>query len=261
MKLTKIIICILFSLVLTVPPSSAETDKELIKRGVRAFHSKQYKKAIGILGGTLTSEFNNPLVHYYLANSYMETGKNDAAIREYRIAHALDPNSDIGKFSKQALDNLLGERSSTHAPVQKKTQKSHYDNLENELSKTMNSLDKQTNDAVSSRQASSSSRAQSMGRSADAIVKRTELEMLKSMLKSGKKARLTSAHKSQLKELRRMYQYKQKHQKYAYQQRAGSIKRSSDNLRLLLQESQYQKGQHRLDPKGTGLYIRNYTSK
>lgn len=261
MKLIQPTIMALVSVILVVSPSMAESGKDIVKKGVKAFHSKKYKKAIGILGGALATQFNNPLVHYYLANSYMETGKNEAAIREYRIAHALNPKSDIGKFSKQALDNLLGERSTGHAPAKKKTQKSHYDNLENELTKTMNSLDRQTNDAVSSRQARSSSRSQSMGRSADAIVKRTELEMLKSMLKSGKKARLTAAHKSQLKELRRMYQYKRKHQKYAYQQRAGSIKRSSEDLRSLLRESQYQKGQHRLDPKGTGLYVRNYTSK
>ena len=134
---------ILLTLVLmTVPCQNAfaEADNENVQKGIRAFHASDYKKAVSYLGMALSSEFNNPKVHYYLANSYVELGRNEAAIREFRIAHALSPESEIGKFSQKALNDLTG--ASTGVSTQKEDPKSSQvtksvSELEKHLSKTM----------------------------------------------------------------------------------------------------------------------------
>src|SRR5262249_42714207 len=58
------------------------------------------------LGAALNSDFNNPVLHYYMANSFLHLKQTEAAIREFRIAYALEPNKEVGKFSKDALATL-----------------------------------------------------------------------------------------------------------------------------------------------------------
>lgn len=57
-------------------------------------------------GMALPSEFNNPLLHYYYANCMVHLKHKEAAIREYRIAYALQPVGTIGNYCKQCLDKF-----------------------------------------------------------------------------------------------------------------------------------------------------------
>lgn len=259
MKKAKAILIALLALVLTSSQANAESGKSQIKSGIKYFHANQYKKAISKFGMALGSEFNNPKLHYYLANCYVKTGKNDAAIREFRIAQALSPDSEIGKFSAQALDDLLGK--TRKEPVVKDSTPAFKQptKLERQLSKTFDSLDKQSKASAASKYSQSSARASSYSRAGDSVVERARLEMLRSMLDSGRNPRLSRGHKRQLRELRRVYQARARGQKNSSTRQVQAVQTSSENLKRLLNESRYSSG-HRLKPQGTNLYIRNYGS-
>ncbi len=84
----------------TTPPP---VEKNYLKEGVAAYNSGRYREAIGLLGTALSSDFNNAVLHYYMANSFVHLKQPESAVREFRIAYALEPNKDVGKFSRQAL--------------------------------------------------------------------------------------------------------------------------------------------------------------
>src|SRR5690606_2862239 len=74
--------------------------------GIRAYNQGKYKDAIDKLGAAMHTDFNNAVLHYYMANSHVHLGQRDACIREFRIAYALEPDQEVGKLSKQALTTL-----------------------------------------------------------------------------------------------------------------------------------------------------------
>jgi tetratricopeptide (TPR) repeat protein len=84
-------------------PVSAESNTALMKEAVADYRAGHFADAAGNFYGTLTKEFNNPLVHYYMASCYVHLEDSESAVREFRIAYALAPNTDIGYYSKTAL--------------------------------------------------------------------------------------------------------------------------------------------------------------
>ncbi len=241
-------------------PVFAESSDE-VNSGIRAFNSGNYKKAIQILGGALSTHFNNAKVHYYLANAYAKSGKNEAAVREYRIAHALDPESEVGKFSKQALDHLTDDFKKDAPPETAALPKPPPppSAKERQLSKTLSSLDKQASRAASHNSQLSQQRQGSNSRLADDVVNRTKIEMLKDMAGRMKNPRLTREHRRQLEQLRRMYQERDSNQARSGYRKVSEIHRSSENLKYLLQSEKDATGHH-LKSRGTNLYVRNYGS-
>ncbi len=89
-------------------------ESPFLKKGIEAYTVGDYNKAAGQFGAAESSEFNNPLLHYYLANTLIHLKDRDGAIREYRIAYALDPDGDIGRECHLALSaygaDLFGTR-------------------------------------------------------------------------------------------------------------------------------------------------------
>lgn len=243
----------------TAEPVSAESDKEMVKQGIKAFNNGEYRKTIQLMGGALGSEFNNPVVHYYLANAYAETGKTEAAIREYRIAHALGPDTDAGKFSKLALEKLTGDfqKEKPEPSIVKAPPAPPPSRREQELNRTLDSLDKQASTAGSSHSLQSQQRAYSYSRLADDVVNKTRLEMLKDMAGRTRNPRLTREHMRQLEQLREVYSKRQANQLNSGNRQVSEIHRTSENLKNLLQEESGQKGHH-LQSRGTNLYVRNY---
>lgn len=243
----------------TAKSVSAESDKELVKQGIKAFNNGEYRKTIQLMGGALSSEFNNPVVHYYLANAYAETGKTEAAIREYRIAHALGPDTDAGKFSKLALEKLTGDfqKEKPEPSMVKAPPVPPPSRREQELNRTLDSLDKQASNAGSSHSIQSQQRADSYSRLADDVVNKTRLEMLKDMAGRTRNPRLTRDHMRQLEQLREAYNKRQANQLSSGNRKVSEIHRTSENLKNLLQDESGQKGHH-LQSRGTNLYVRNY---
>ncbi len=85
---------------------SALADSNFLKQGIADFNSGNYTDASGHFGAALSTDFNNSVLHYYLGNCYVHMKQREAAIREFRIAYALDPDKDVGKYAKQALAGL-----------------------------------------------------------------------------------------------------------------------------------------------------------
>ena len=61
------------------------TDKHL-EDGVAAYNSGNYSDAVSLFGQALSTEFNNPILHYYYGNALNKMKQKPDAIREYRIA-------------------------------------------------------------------------------------------------------------------------------------------------------------------------------
>ncbi len=95
----------LFAALSSLSPS-ALADPNFLKQGIAEFNAGNYSDASGHLGAALSTDFNNSVLHYYLGNCYVHMKQREAAIREFRIAYALDPDKDVGKYAKQALAGL-----------------------------------------------------------------------------------------------------------------------------------------------------------
>lgn len=109
-------------LVATVLPTLA--DENFLQQGINDFNAGSFDQAVGHLGEALATGFNNPTLHYYLACSYIRLKRRDDAIREYRIAYALQPSGELGRFSMSALRNLGVQPAGTGAQAVTKLQES-----------------------------------------------------------------------------------------------------------------------------------------
>lgn len=87
-------------------PQVEEPKDSFLSKGIRQYRCRQFGTAANDLGAALPSEFNNPLLHYYYANCMVHLRHKESAIREYRIAYALQPNGTIGEYCKLCLDRF-----------------------------------------------------------------------------------------------------------------------------------------------------------
>jgi tetratricopeptide (TPR) repeat protein len=87
-------------------PTKASAENNFLKLGMAEFNAGNYSDASGHFGAALSTDFNSSVLHYYLGNCYVHMKQKEAAIREFRIAYALDPDKDVGKYAKQALVGL-----------------------------------------------------------------------------------------------------------------------------------------------------------
>lgn len=91
----------------TTFPVQPEEEKEVpFVRATRQYRHRMWAEAAEDFGAALPTEFNNPLLHYYYANCMVHLKHRDAAIREYRIAYALQPVGTIGNYCKMCLDKF-----------------------------------------------------------------------------------------------------------------------------------------------------------
>lgn len=88
-----------------VQPCRAD-DPEM-QQGMAQYRKHEYVDALTHLGSALSTEFNNANLHYHMANCLVHMRQKESAIREYRIAYALDPYGKIGNYSKMCL-HLFG---------------------------------------------------------------------------------------------------------------------------------------------------------
>ena len=81
-------------------------DDSPMDEGIKEYTAGKYSDAISHLGSALNSEFNNAKLHYYMGSCYLKLNEKDAAVREFRIAYALEPTGTPGKYAKQALESM-----------------------------------------------------------------------------------------------------------------------------------------------------------
>jgi hypothetical protein len=82
---------------------SVRADSALVKQGIKDFNAGDYENAVGHLGAALSTDFNDARLHYYLGSSYVHLKQSESATREFRIAYALEPTTEVGKFAHKAL--------------------------------------------------------------------------------------------------------------------------------------------------------------
>ncbi|HEY9679145.1 MAG TPA: hypothetical protein V6C76_14145 [Drouetiella sp.] len=83
--------------------AAASNDESEMQQGMSSYKEHAYPEALGHFGAALPADFNNANLHYHMANCLVHLRQKESAIREYRIAYALEPHSKVGRYSKQCL--------------------------------------------------------------------------------------------------------------------------------------------------------------
>jgi len=89
--------------------TAARAENPFLTQGIKEFNAGDYENAAGHLGAALSTDFNDARLHYYLGNAYVHLKQTESATREFRIAYALQPNAEVGKFAHKALVMLGAE--------------------------------------------------------------------------------------------------------------------------------------------------------
>lgn len=97
-----------------IPACQAEENS--LQEGMSSYKKHDWSEALSHLGTALPNEFNNANLHYHMANCLVHMRQKESAIREYRIAYALDPHGRIGNYSKMCL-HLFGIDAAGFLPV------------------------------------------------------------------------------------------------------------------------------------------------
>lgn len=225
-----------------------------LKEGIKAFKAGDFKTAIGLLGSAQSTDFNNPVLHYYMANAFVRLGRREPCIREYRIAYALAPDQEVGQNSKRALI-ALGVASFEEGPPSGPAKKSEFELPKKDpaFEKALEALSKQSRAAMSN----------DRGAMAVELWKKkmsTQIQdsIIKSLLASKKGTVLMPQDSLILLDQLREINNNDRYAKFYYSDsKTREVQRSAENLQVLLKDT---KGTHRLVPQGTNLYVRNYQS-
>lgn len=239
------------------PPVSPE-----VKEGVSAYNRGDYKTAVIKLSGALSTEFNNAAVHYYLANAFVHLKQTESAIREFRIAYALQPDAEVGKFSKEALTYLGVETDGSKklSEEQPKVKKPPEPKPDPVLEKAISSLRQQTYFAKSYENRANEFLTQDAERRSRQHLDKTRAEILRDNphFRHGRvQPQLPLDSQRMLDSLRAQFESHTRARSRNNTQRVDDLQQSADNLENLLNEKT-PRGGTKLKPTGTNLYIRNY---
>lgn len=230
------------------------------KEGIDAYNQGDYKTANGRLGEALSQDFNNANLHYYMANTFVHLNQREAAVREFRIAYALEPEKEVGKLSKMALKYMGVETSDAAADKPKAPALPAPPKVDPNLQKAMSGLRSQVdrerdlNDRTASEAAGMASK-----NGADFYSKQRKdlMDALKS-LPRGRMSSLSQDTLKQLESMRNQYESMGNRHMENAASRNRELQRTADNLQNLMNDKH--KG-NKLSPTGTNLYIRNYQSE
>ncbi len=234
-----------------------------LKQGITLFKAGSYKDAIGEFGMALSTDFDNAILHYYLANTWVNLKQREAAIREFRIAYALTPKKDAGILSKQALAYMGADNyddGTVKQPILEKAKKEEKlpDPVDPIFEKTLQMLKRQAEDLGLDRKVMSPEE-QEWNRILDEQLKKGKNSLVDSLLRaSPDEVRLPPDAMEGLFRVRRLTNEKMRGSMNTVQ-RSGAIKESAESLHTLLHERD-SRSAPRLVPHGTSLYIRNYKS-
>lgn len=102
------------ALVVSAAPACLADDD--LQQGFQEYRKHDWDEALTHFGAALPIEFNNANLHYHMANCLVHLRHKESAIREYRIAYALDPQGRIGNYSKMCL-HLFGIDAAGFLPI------------------------------------------------------------------------------------------------------------------------------------------------
>jgi ribonuclease HI len=250
---------LLASLLLIQMPALALSPD--LKDGISAYNKGDYKEAVSHLSAALSQDFNNAVLHYYLANSFVNLGQKESAIREFRIAYALEPEKEAGKLSKLAL-KYLGAESAEAAPEKKTPTPPPKTAEELKREAAMQKLKEQLSRDSEINQKSASQSAESTSRHGNASVDAQRQAILEGLryYRRGRLQQLPMPQDSarQLELLKSLWEGQANSQYQQAEQRRLELEKTAQNLNELMQDKR--KGGHKLVPESSNLYIRTYQS-
>ncbi len=247
----------------------ALAENNFLKLGMTEFNAGNYSDASGHFGAALSTDFNSSVLHYYLGNCYVHMKQKEAAIREFRIAYALDPDKDVGKYAKQALAGLNADSpgptpTSTANPSVDALAKAAVDKLLDLKSKPGGwSPGGPISGGPTPGGVPPSGVTPGVDPSKGGLPGTTIVQKGTDVGRGGRLFEPTTTTTptptgtdtaSKLEALRRMYEGS----RYVPTTKVNSeIQKTAENLRELMSQ-QAKPGSHHLVPAGTNLYIRNY---
>jgi tetratricopeptide (TPR) repeat protein len=263
-RLTSIIFGIMLTFGLNLLPATASED--LLKQGITEYNAGDFGNAAGHLGAALSTDFNNPILHYYLGNTYVRLKQKEGAIREFRIAYALQPDAKVGEYSKSALALLGASVTEGEAPVPPKMPASNdfpHQQFDPMLEKALSAIGDQGKNIATFRNTLGQSSADGLNKSNADALKRLKDQMLQDATRYGRRGTVYPATNPSPDDQRKLdalkHDYDSRNQRYLDNaaREAAEIQNSARNLQTLLND-QPKQGELKLNPAGTNLYIRNY---
>jgi len=246
---------------LVASPVCAQMSPQM-KEGITAYKQGQYKTAVTALMGALNTEFNNAKLHYYLGNSFVHLKQNDSAIREFRIAYALEPDQEVGRFSKAALINL-GVDTNPGAPTPPAPPPKPVRRPDPIIAEALESLRKQASAARDYENHANEFLNHEAAQRAQRELERAKSDMQKNNVswKRGRgyvqNDRLPADSQRTLDNMRSNFENQTNSRKQNSNYRVNELQRTADNLEELIKEKNPKSGV-KVKPVGTNLYIRNY---
>ncbi len=244
-------------------PAFAATS---MQDGIAAYKAGEYKTAIGHLGSALSTEFNNPVLHYYLANCYVHLNETESAIREFRIAYAISPDNEVGRYSKEALGYLGAPVEGKKAPPLPEKDRGRPKQPETKsdpiMDQVLNRLRQQTNDSRSYEIQADRLISRTEEQRAQEILDRTKDDIMRDNYRYSRRGRaiqlpMPSDSQRMLESMKNQFDRQKQARQRTNAQKIEELQRSADNLEQLLNDRR-SSGGVKLVPTGTNLYIRNY---
>lgn len=274
-RATKYLLLLLVAL--AAPQASLATD--FMKEGMADYAAGNYADASGHFGGALSTDFNNATLHYYLGSCYAHMKQKEAAVREFRIAYALEPEKEVGRFAKQALEvygfdpagpvekkplvNALGAIPGLNASTMPPS--SGLPNGPNsviEPPKPKSMLEKQAEDLKNLRSEQSRLASEDAAKQGERFVEKSKNDLLDASRYVTRRGRviqpqLTGDDNKTLENLRKLYDSQKSSYLDVGARQSSEIQNTASSLQDQMNE-QLKAGKVHLSPSGTNLYVRNY---
>jgi tetratricopeptide (TPR) repeat protein len=230
-------------------------------QGIDLYKAGNYRESISKFGMALNTEYDNAILHYYMANAFINLKQRETAIREFRIAYALAPRDNAGILSKQALSYLGADNymdGVVRIPEKKAKETTKEPQVDPIFEKTLQMLKKQSEDAGLESKMMTPAEAE-VNRILDDNIKKSKAAAIDAILQANPdEVHVPAAAIDHLVRIKRLNDEKMRRAGYAVK-KSGGIKDSADSLQTLLGEKNSRTAP-RLVPHGTNLYIRNYKS-
>jgi tetratricopeptide (TPR) repeat protein len=258
-----------------------------LDEGIQAYNTHNYRKALSFFNQAIESNPANALPHYYKANTLLELSQTAQAMIEYKEVLRLDPYSDMATYASRALqttapstaaDNGTPERTApSSSPDQSLLQRplsgiptSTYLTTAGRLMTQGNVLanEARNNSALEQQQQTSQARMQAMQIRMQAKMQAEEMSNATIVTSNGTvmprfsrgqiRAFMRQEHERE-EQAMQSAQYDIHNQQQLSEQKQNALSNATLGLAKQLSEPLLP-GDAKLDPQGTSLFVRNYST-
>lgn len=114
MQMTKYCLAAVLVLLSTTPAHAAGE----FEKGVALYGKADYQAALPLLEAAIKSgKAKDATAHYYLANTYLQLGRQAEALREYSVSLRLDPSGPSSGYCQQAINRISSTVTSQSASL------------------------------------------------------------------------------------------------------------------------------------------------